>query len=167
ASYTSPDWWISQVNEAAKNWPMKIRPLPYYKKGGPRTSSWGGSFMAITKTAKNPDNLYKVIEHMQYDREGIVGVRFPMTDMLPPIASVWDSPAFQKGDARFGGFKLGQFLIGLAKEMPQINTGDIFWDAVSTDFATQFVEMAAKKVSVEAGLKAAQAAAMKRYEALK
>ncbi|MGE5528148.1 MAG: ABC transporter substrate-binding protein [Patescibacteria group bacterium] len=167
ASYTSPDWWIAQVNEASKNWPFKVRPLPYYKKGGPRTSSWGGTFMAITKTAKNPDNLYKIIEYLQYDREAIVGVRFPVTDMIPPIASVWDSPAFQKPDARFGGFKLGQLLISLAKEMPQMNSGDIFWDAVATDFNTQFVEMAAKKVSVDAGLKTAQSAAMKRYEALK
>ncbi len=162
ASYTSPDWWISQVNDASKNWPFKVRPLPYYKQGGPRTSSWGGTFMTITKTAKNPDDLYKVVEYLQYDRDAIVNIRFPATDMLPPI-NVYDAAPFHKADARFGGFKLGELLIDLANEMPAMNSGDIFWDAVFTDFNTQFVEMAAKKISVDAGLKTAQTNAMKRY----
>ena len=166
ASYTSPDWWISQVNEASKNWPFKVRPLPYYKKGGPRTSSWGGSFMAIPKTsAKKADKLYPIMEYMQYD-ESAIKARWETGGMLPPFAGVWDDPIFKKPDPRFGGQKLGELLTTLAREMPSVNSGDIFWDAVFTDFNTQFPEMAAKKISVEAGLKAAQDAAMKRYNDL-
>lgn len=167
AAYTSPDWYISQINEASKKWPFKARPLPYYKKGGPRTSSWGGSFMAIPKTsAAKADMLYPIMEYMQYDASAIK-VRFQQTDMLPPFASVWNDEIFKKPDPRFGGQKVGELLTTLAKEIPSINTGDIFWEAVFTDFNTQFTEMAAKKVTIDAGLKAAQAAAMKRYDALK
>ncbi|MGQ9778670.1 MAG: ABC transporter substrate-binding protein [Bacillota bacterium] len=167
ASYTSPDWWISQVDAASKKWPMRVRPLPYYKKGGPRTSSWGGTFMAIPKTsAKKADKLYPIMEYMQYDQSAIK-VRFEQTGMLPPFAGVWDDPIFKKPDPRFGGQKLGELLATLAKEMPSVNCGDIFWDVVVNDFNTQFPEMAAKKISVEEGLKRAQESAMKRYNALK
>ncbi|MCL6615047.1 MAG: hypothetical protein K6U03_10630, partial [Firmicutes bacterium] len=155
---------FSQVNEAAKKWPMKARPLPYYKKGGPRTSSWGGSFMAIPKTSeKKADRLYQIMEYMQYD-ESAIKVRFQQTDMLPPFAGVWDDPIFKKPDPRFGGQKLGELLTTLAKEMPSVNCGDIFWDVVVNDFNPLFPEMAAKKISVEEGLKKAQESAMKRYE---
>lgn len=167
ASYTSPDWWISQVNEAAKVFPMKVRALPVQAKGGARTSTWGGTFMAIPKTsAAKADKLYPIMEYMQYD-ESAIKVRFAETDMLAPMSAVWNDEVFKKPDARFGGFKLGELLTSLAMEIPAINSGDIFWDAIFTDFNTQFTQMAAKKMTIDAGLKAAQDAAMKRFNALK
>jgi len=165
ASYTSPDWWISQVDAAVETgkYEFRVRDLPLYKEGGPRTSSWGGSFMAITRLAKNPDKLYKIIEYMQYEEE-YLHIRYKDAKMLPPLSSVWDHEVFKQPDPRSGGHKLGLLQIELAKEIPWINTGDIFWDAVSIDFNTQFTEIAAGNVSVEAGLKEAQARALKRLK---
>lgn len=165
ASYTSPDWWISQVDAAVETgkYEFRVRDLPLYKEGGPRTSSWGGSFMAITRLAKKPDRLYKIIEYMQYDEE-YLHVRFKDAKMLPPLSSVWDHEVFKQPDSRFGGQKLGLLQVELAKEVPWINTGDIFWDAVSIDFNTQFTEIAAGNTTVEKGLKEAQARALKRLK---
>jgi arabinosaccharide transport system substrate-binding protein len=165
ASYTSPDWWISQVDAAVATgkYQFRVRDLPLYKEGGPRTSSWGGSFMAITRLAKKPDRLYKIIEYMQYDEE-YLHVRFKDAKMLPPLSSVWDHEVFKQPDSRFGGQKLGLLQVELAKEVPWINTGDIFWDAVSIDFNTQFTEIAAGNTTVEKGLKEAQARALKRLK---
>jgi len=142
---------------------FRVRDLPLYKEGGPRTSSWGGSFMAITRLAKNPDKLYKIIEYMQYEEE-YLHIRYKDAKMLPPLSSVWDHEVFKQPDPRFGGQKLGLLQIELAKEIPWINTGDIFWDAVSIDFNTMFTEIAAGNISVEAGLKEAQARALKRLK---
>jgi arabinosaccharide transport system substrate-binding protein len=161
ASYTSPDWWVSQVYEAANagKYKFRVRALPYYKKGGPRTSSWGGTFLGMIKTAKSPDQLYKVMEYMQYDETAFLKYRFPLTQMLPPFSSVWDSPTFNQPDAHFGGQKLGALQVQCAKEMPAINTGDIFWDAVA-EFGNVFPDMVSGKISVDAGLKKAQEKAL-------
>lgn len=165
ASFTSPDWWVGQVDAAAKDgkYKFRVRDLPLYKAGGPRTSSWGGSFMAIVKGAKNPAQLYKLIEDMQYD-ENAVKTRYIETGMLAPLASVWDNDVFKKPDPRFGGQKLGVLQTTLAKEMPRMNSGDIFWDATFTDFNNQFTEMMSGKITVEQGLKKAQADAMRRIK---
>jgi len=163
ASYTTPDWWVDQVNAAADTgkYEFRVRDLPLYKEGGPRTSSWGGSFMAITRLAENPDKLYEVIEYMQYEEEYLY-MRYQDAKMVPPLATVWDHDVFKQPDPRFGGQQLGLLQVELAAELPWINTGDIFWDAVATDFSTQFVEMVSGNISIEKGLAEAQAQALRR-----
>ena len=162
ASYCSPDWWIPQVDTAANagKYQFKVRALPYYKKGGSRTASWGGTFLAITKLAKDQDQLYKIMEYMQYD-ESSIKTRYKETGMLPPFASVWGDPIFKQADKRFGGQKLGELQVQMAKEMPSVNNGDIFWDAIN-DFNAQYTEMQSGKLTVDAGLKKAQAESKKR-----
>jgi arabinosaccharide transport system substrate-binding protein len=174
ASYTSPDWWVPQVTLAAtgqdgdakveKKYEWRIRQLPVYKKGGVAASSWGGSFMAIPKGTKDPDFIYKVIEYLEYDM-GALKDRWK-TSMLPPFSEVWADPMFAQPDARFGGQSLGKVMVATAKVMPKINSGDIFWDAVG-DFGEQYTEIGTGKVTVEAGLAAAQAKSMARFEQLK
>ncbi len=164
ASYASPDWWVPQVDDAAKagQYQFRVRPLPYYAKGGSQTASWGGTFLAIVKLAKNQDELYKIAEYMQYDKSAIT-TRYKDTGMLPPFAGVWEDPVFKQADSRFGGQKLAELQVAMAKQMPLVNTGDIFWDAIN-DFNTQFTEIVAGKVSIDAGLKAAQADSLKRLK---
>ena len=119
--------------------------------------------MAITKLAKNQDNLYKIIEYMQYDEASLIS-RYVDAMMVPPFSTVWSNEAFKQPDPRFGGQKLGELQTELAAEMPAVNAGDIFWDAVSTDFNAKFTEIIAGSLSVEEGLKQAQAAAEKRIK---
>jgi arabinosaccharide transport system substrate-binding protein len=174
ASYTSPDWWVPQVTLAATGidgeskvevkYQWRVRPLPVYRKGGPTSASWGGTFMAIPKTTKDPDFIYKVIEYLEYDPSALKA-RWE-TSMLPPFEAVWTDPMFQNADARFGGQKLGQIMISGAKTMPRINSGDVFWDSIG-DFGEQYTEMATGKLSVEEGLRKVQEKVMARYEALK
>lgn len=183
ASYTSPDWWLPQVNLAATGvdegsetatsgkeskkkaevkYSFKVRPLPVYKKGGAVTASWGGSFMAIPKGTKDPAAIYKIMEYLQYDASALK-VRWGKTTMLPPLASVWTDPMFQKPDPRFGGEKLGALMVSMAGQLPKVNSGDIFWDAIK-DFNQQYTEMATGKVTVDQGLKATQKKAKHRYD---
>ncbi len=163
ASYASPDWYISKVDEAAKaGVTFKARPLPLYKKGGPVTASWGGTFLAIPRLAKDPDKLYKIAEYMQYS--DAIKYRYRDTGMLPPNMKLFDDESFHLPDPRFGGQKLGELQIAMAKQMPSVTNGDIFWDILSSDFNTQYTEIVAGKISVEEGLKRAQADALKRVK---
>jgi arabinosaccharide transport system substrate-binding protein len=162
ASYASPDWYTEKVNDGAKaGVQFKARPLPVFKKGGPRTASWGGTFLAICKLAKNPDQLYKVIEYMQYSNA--IKYRYRDTGMLPPNMALLDDPSFKVPDPRFGGQKLGELQVQMAREMPGLNTGDVFWDAIN-DFNEEYTEIVSGKKSVDDGLKAAQAKTMARLK---
>jgi ABC-type glycerol-3-phosphate transport system substrate-binding protein len=162
-SYTSPDWWVSQSNEAAKVFNMRVRELPVYSDGGPTTSSWGGSFLAIPRSEENVNNadrLYEIIEFLQYDQGSLI-TRWETANMLPPFEEVWDNDAFKKPDSRFGGQKLGVIMSSAAKNMPEVVSGDVFWDALG-DFSSEYTEIATGKKTVEEGLKAADAKVMKR-----
>jgi arabinosaccharide transport system substrate-binding protein len=163
ASYLAPDWWVSQVDQAAKEgkYRFKVRPLPVYRKGGPSTASWGGSFLAIPRTAKDPELSYKIIEYMQYgNRESMVN-RYKTDKMVAPDWKVWDDPVFHQPDERFGGQKLGEIQTTIAWEIPSVNMSDVFWEAL-TDFGENYPEMLNKKMSVEQGLKKTQEAVLNR-----
>lgn len=185
ASYTSPDWWVPQVNLASTGstegavsalsgkktklaevkYQFRIRALPAYKKGGATTASWGGSFMAIPKGTKNADFIYKVAEYLEYDQSALK-TRWQDTSMLPPFAEVWNDPMFKQPDARFGGQSLGALMADCAKKMPPVVSGDIFWDAIN-DFTQQYTEIASGKITIDEGLSKAQAKTMDRYNELK
>jgi arabinosaccharide transport system substrate-binding protein len=153
-SYTSPDWWVPQVNNASKKYQFRVRELPTYKDGGATTASWGGSFLAIPRGTKDAARIYGIIEYMQYDKDSLVA-RWETTSMLPPFAEVWDNAAFKKADDRFGGQKLGELMAGAAKKMPTVKSGDVFWDAIN-DFTASYTEIASGKKTVEEGLKETQ-----------
>jgi len=164
ASFASPDWWVSQVNDAAAGgqYQFRVRTLPLYPGSKIPTASWGGSFMAIVKLAKDQAKLYKVMEYMQYEGKAATA-RYATGGMLPPLASVWNDPVFHQADARFGGQKLGELQVAMAKQMPGLNTGSIFWDAIN-DFNEQFTEIQTGKISIADGCKAAQAKAVARVK---
>jgi arabinosaccharide transport system substrate-binding protein len=170
ASYISPDWWVSQVDQAALSnngvYQFKVRDLPYYVKGGPTSGSWGGSFMAIPKGTTDPAFIYKIIEFCQTDKDSLLKIRFPLTGMIPPFAGVWNDPVFDKADPRFGGIKLAQLQISQAKKMPSIQSGDIFWDAIN-DFAVNYPGIMTGQMTIDEGLQKVQADALKRYTDLK
>jgi arabinosaccharide transport system substrate-binding protein len=153
-SYTSPDWWIPQVDNASKKFKFRVRDLPLYKSGGPTTASWGGTFLAIPKGTKEVARIYKIMEYMQYNKDSMV-TRWEKTTMLPPFEEIWDNPAFKKPDARFGGQKLGQIMSTNAKKMPKVNSGDVFWDAINA-FTSEYSEIISGKKSLDEGLKATQ-----------
>ncbi len=164
ASYTSPDWWVSQVNTAAKEgkYTFKVTKMPAYSRGGVQSASWGGTFMAIPKGTKDPAFIYKMIEYMQTNLAGLK-VRFQTSFMLPPFASLWSDPVFQSPDPRFGGQKLAALQVQVARQMPVITTGDVFWDAWR-EFNQVYTEIETGKVSVDEGLQRAQEATLKLVE---
>jgi len=164
-SYTSPDWWVSQVNDAAKEGKFKFqaRDLPLYEGSNARTASWGGSFLFMPKSQKSKDFIWNLMEYMQYGNKELAALRYKNGGMLAPLPDAWDDPVFKQPDDRFGGQHLGELQVELARVMPSVNGSDVFWDAV-TDFGQQFSEMLSKKQSVDDGLAKTQEAVLKRLQ---
>ncbi|MBN1523226.1 MAG: extracellular solute-binding protein [Spirochaetales bacterium] len=164
AAYPAPDWWVSRVDDAAKNssYKFKVRPLPVYRAGGSRTASWGGTFMAIPKTVDNPVLMFQIMEYIQFNRENERNFYLD-TGILPVDTTVYNDPVFDRPDARFGGIKLGRLQCDLALGLPAIKTGDIFWDAIN-DFTEQYHLLEAGTLTVEECLENTQKEAMKRIK---
>jgi lactose/L-arabinose transport system substrate-binding protein len=166
ASFASPDWWVSQVRDGADSGvQFRARPLPLYRKGGSPTASWGGTFLAICKLAKYQDFLYTVIETMQYN-ESMHKTRYQDTRMVPPLDTLWDDPSYSVPNPTFGGQKIGELQVSMARQIPPVQSGNVFWGAID-DFNAVYPDMVAGKISVKEGLEKVQEMAMERYKVLK
>ena len=157
-AYISPDWWMSQVNAAAEDgtYEWRVRELPLYAGGNnARTSSWGGTFIAIPTTAEDPERVFRIIEDIQYGDPELAVIRYETGGMVAPQTGAWNDPVFHQPDPRFGGQKLGEIQTRNAMNMPSVNMGDIFWDALG-DFNEVYPLLASGEVSVDEGLARAQ-----------
>jgi len=117
--YIAPDW---RTHSIAMEVPgvagkMKLMPLPAWKKGGPRTSVFGGSGLAITRATKNPELAWKLAKTLYFDKKEL-GRRFKGTNILPPLKDAWDLPEFNEPNAFYSGQKLGAMFAALAPEAP-------------------------------------------------
>jgi len=75
--------------------------------------------------------------------------------MLPPNKDIWYDPMFHKPDARFGGQKLGELMIASAWDLPRINTGNVFWDAINI-FSEEYKEIINGKKTIDEACASAQ-----------
>lgn len=162
-STIAPDWWLDgatkNLAKTKVNGKMRAIPLPAWVKGGPRTATWGGSFKAIPRGAKDPDFSYQIIEWLQYAPEAIKS-RYVSSGIIAPISSVWNDPVFQQANPVFGGQKVAQLQIEMAKQMPSYNNGDLYFTALAEVNAMNG-DFISGKTSVEKGLAEAQARVQK------
>jgi ABC-type glycerol-3-phosphate transport system substrate-binding protein len=97
---------------------MRAIPLPIFEPGDARTGTWGGTMMAITRASPRPDDAWKLIEHIYLSDEGFE-TRIRETNILPPVISQWDDPRYGQPDPFFGGQKVNEIYIELARELPE------------------------------------------------
>jgi len=117
----TPDWRVAYVKQYAPMLAGKLRmmPLPVFEDGDHRTSTWGGTMMGISRNCPDPDAAWKLVEWLYFSREGIEARR-QYTDILPPVVEMWDDPYYQQPDAYFGGQKIGQLYVDLARnDLPE------------------------------------------------
>jgi ABC-type glycerol-3-phosphate transport system substrate-binding protein len=92
-------------------------PLPGFSADDARTASWGGTMIGITRTCRQPDLAWKLIESLYLDRSAL-DARQKSTGILPPIPEYWSSPVYHQGDPFYGGQKIDELYISLAGELP-------------------------------------------------
>ena len=118
--YFCPDWRLNQFKTDTPGLAGKLAlmPLPAWHEGGPRTSTWGGTGLAITKQCKNPDLAWKLAMHLYFDPQKL-GERYAETSILPPLKAAWAEPQFDAPSPFFSDIKLGRAYVDLAPQVPE------------------------------------------------
>lgn len=117
--YFMPDWmgdvWGKELPGLSGS--MRLMPLPAWSPGGRRTSVWGGTMLAIPKTAPDPDQSWKFAKHLYVSRE-LARELYTVGGIITPITSYWDDPIYDEPEPYFGGQRVGRMYIDLAPDVP-------------------------------------------------
>ncbi len=100
---------------------LRLMPLPAVKRGGPRTSTWGGTMLGITKQSPSQDLAWQLALHLYLNKDDL-GQRFRDTNILPALRAAWKEPAFNEPRPFWGGQRLGTLYADLAPQEPQVYT---------------------------------------------
>ena len=116
-----PDWRTKQFEMDMPNLSGKLGliPLPAWKPGGRRTSSWGGTGLAITRRCKRPDLAWKLARFL-YLSPADLGKRFSDMNIVPPLKDAWNMPEFDEPREYYGGQAIGRLYAELAPETPPL-----------------------------------------------
>lgn len=114
-----PDWRTKsfETDIAKMSGKMGLMPFPAVERGGTRTSTWGGTMLGITKHCKEQDLAWEFAKHLYMNDSDLEG-RFAGTNILPPVRSAWEKPAFDKPNPYWSGQKLGREFANLAPQVP-------------------------------------------------
>jgi len=122
--YVCPDWRTMQITADIPSLSGKLAliPLPAWEEGGRRTTTWGGTGLAITKPCRNTDLAWKLAMHLYYDKDQL-GARFKITNIVPPLKDAWNQPEFNEPRPFFSNQKIGLEYAALAPQVPaeQVN----------------------------------------------
>lgn len=117
--YFMPDWMCDVWNKELPTLSGKIRlmPLPAWDEGGRHTSVWGGTMLAIPKTARDPEEAWRFAKHLYVSRD-LARELYREGDIVTPVTAYWDDPVFDEPDPYFQGQAKGRMYIGLAPSVP-------------------------------------------------
>jgi arabinosaccharide transport system substrate-binding protein len=116
-----PDWRTRQAAQWASglNGKLKLMPLPAWKPGGIRTSTWGSTGLAIPKRGRNPELAKKLAEFL-YTEISDGGAAWADLHILPPVKANWHEPEFEKPSALFRGQPFMKLYAELAPSVPPV-----------------------------------------------
>lgn len=117
--YIAPDWRTAQFEADVPKLKgmVAVMPMPAWKEGSIRTSTWGATGLAITKKCKRPDLAWELAMHLYYVPEQL-GPRFAKTNILPPYIPSWSQPEFDEPREFWSNQKLGREYANLAPQVP-------------------------------------------------
>ena len=117
----APDWRTFTMQDEVPNLSgkMKVMPMPAWEKGGRRTSTWGGTGLAITRACKRPDLAWDFAKHLYLDKKAL-GERFAQTNIIPPLKGAWDLPEFKQPNPYYMGQPIGSIYASLAPTVPPV-----------------------------------------------
>lgn len=117
--YFFPDWMCDVWNKevSALSGSMRLMPLPAWEPGGLRTSVWGGTMLAIPKTAPDFEACWDFAKYL-YLSDELARELYRTGDIISPITTHWDDPVYDEPDPYFGGQAKGRMYIELAPLIP-------------------------------------------------
>lgn len=153
--YLCPDWRTKQFEMDAPHLAgkMALMPLPGWTTNGCRTSTWGGTGLAITKPCKRPDLAWELAKFLYLDAAEL-GTRFRGMNILPPLKDAWSDEAFAEPRPYFSGQAIGRLYAGLALQAPPSHTSP-YSRLAQSKFAETYLAAAARfRASGDEGLPA-------------
>ncbi|WP_321300435.1 ABC transporter substrate-binding protein [uncultured Sphaerochaeta sp.] len=135
AGMVAPDWYNTSVlqpgvESMAGDW--RVAPMPVWEDGsGYRTSVWGGTGFAITKSSKIKDIVWDVLDDAYMSLDGQLD-RYKTINFYPTMYEALDSPAVTEEEHPFfGGQKIGAVFADVALETPPL------WQSPARPFLLQ------------------------------
>jgi arabinosaccharide transport system substrate-binding protein len=118
--YIAPDWRTGSIELEAPNLRglFKVMPLPAWEKGGRRTSTWGGSGLAITKSTKDVELAWDFAKLLYFGRAEL-GRRYAHTNILPALKDSWTLPELAVPRPFFRGQQIGLAYAHVAPDVPE------------------------------------------------
>ena len=140
--YYCPDWRSKQFETDVPHLEGKLAlmPLPAWEPGGRRTSTWGGSGLAITKACKNKDLAWAYAKKLYLKKEDL-GERFIDSYILPPVKDAWELPIFQTPIPLYSNQAIGQLYASQAPNIPP-NYGSPYYDLARIKMNEAFMNAA-------------------------
>jgi arabinosaccharide transport system substrate-binding protein len=119
-----PDWRtkVFEIDAPDLKGKMALMPLPVWEKGGRRSSTWGGTGLAITEKSKNKELAWELAKYLYLNKQDF-SERFAMLNIIPPLKEAWDLPAFKVPNEYYSNQKIGQLYAELALETPSDYVG--------------------------------------------
>jgi len=119
--YFCPDWRTKQfeMDLPTLSGKLALMPLPVWEAGGRRTTSWGGTGLAITRSSPNQELAWKLAKHLYLNAEDLAD-RFRTMNIVPPLKDSWNLDAFKEPRAFWGGQAIGSAFAELSPETPPI-----------------------------------------------
>ncbi|HEY3593377.1 MAG TPA: extracellular solute-binding protein [Polyangiaceae bacterium] len=118
-SFLAPDW---RARGFENDMPllkgkMALMPLPAFKRGGRRTSTWGGSMLGLTKLSKDPERVWDVARYLYTSPESCAA-EWNGAGILPPVRDAWKLPAFNQRSAYWSNQLAAQEYAKVADDVP-------------------------------------------------
>lgn len=120
-----PDWKLAYAKELAPQLAGKLRliPLPRFAADDEPTVSYGGTYVAIPRTSRHPDEAWKMIQWLYFSPAALARRR--ELGILPPIWREWEKPEYHQPDPFLGGQKGLELYASLAPHVPPTSSSPV------------------------------------------
>jgi ABC-type glycerol-3-phosphate transport system substrate-binding protein len=92
--------------------------LPAWTPGGSRAANDGGSALAIFNQSDNKTAAWNYIQY-HLGRADVQVQIYEKTDLFPGLTTAYRTPLFKIGDPYFGGQRVRELFVDIAKKIPQ------------------------------------------------
>jgi arabinosaccharide transport system substrate-binding protein len=127
-----PDWLAGfyQRNIPQMGGKVKLMPMPAWKKGGRRTSIWGGTMLGISKRTPDFEKAWKFALEL-YTSPKIAEKLYRDAGIVSPVKAMWTSPIYDEPVPYYSGQPRGRLFLNLASEVPRRTSSPFHEQAVS------------------------------------
>jgi len=115
----APDWYAGKMRAeipglAGK---VKVMPLPAWERGGRRTSSLGGTMLAIPRSSRRQASDWNFAQFL-YLSPQVAEALYREAGIVSPVKANWSDPIYDQPDPYFCGQPLGRIYLNQAPYVP-------------------------------------------------